>query len=197
VSTPRGRGKPAKPPISRFLDPAKIDSALAKVAEIAASEGLRLALAGGAALQLYGSDRFTRDVDIAADRCPQGVKRRGILAFGGIKTALAGVATDFIVRDDQYAALYDEAIEHAHHVTGSPVPVVTLPYLAAMKMVAGRGKNEQDLHFALTHPRLNYKIARAVVAQHLGPYAADELDAIRDVARWEKSREPGARKQRK
>jgi hypothetical protein len=55
-----------------------------------------------------------------------------------------------------------------------------------MKMASGRSKDEQDLHFLLTRPGMSYKTIREVVARHLGPYAADELDAIRDVAAWEK-----------
>ena len=170
----------------RFLDPARIEAALTEAADVAKKGRVKVALAGGVALQLYGSDRFTADLDLVADRYPSDIKRRDVLTFGGVRTALSGVPVDFIVRDDQYADLYDEAIERAQRVAGVPVPVVTLPYLAAMKMAAGRGKDEQDLHFILSRPGVSYRAIREVIARHLGPYAGDELDAIRTIAAWEK-----------
>lgn len=168
-----------------FLDPAKIEAALEIAASVAKAEQLRVALVGGVALQLYGSDRFTADVDIAADRYPTKVTTEGVLSFGGIMTRLADVPVDFIVRDDHYADLYDAAVDHARRVPGVPLPVATLPYLGAMKMAAGRGKDLQDLGFILTRSGVNYKTLRNVVVEHLGPYAGDELDALRATAKLE------------
>jgi hypothetical protein len=55
-----------------------------------------------------------------------------------------------------------------------------------MKMVAGRGKDEQDLKWILTDAPVDYTALRTVVKKYLGPYAADELDATRQIAVWEK-----------
>jgi hypothetical protein len=187
---------------ARFLDPAKIEVAINEVGAIVRNAHVGIALAGGCALQLYGSDRFTADVDFVLNGYPplsqSQLPRKGVLAFGGLKTSAPnGVPVDLIVRDDQYANLYDEALDHAGRLAGVSVPVITLPYLGAMKMVAGRGKDQQDLQFILLDSGVSYKKLRSVVAEHLGVYAADELDALKQTAAWERkarAAKKGARK---
>src|SRR5437762_2511114 len=53
---------------TRFLDAHEIERGIQEVAQLAAAQGVRVALIGGAALQLLGSDRLTKDIDFAADR---------------------------------------------------------------------------------------------------------------------------------
>lgn len=172
---------------SRFLDPAKIDTAIAEVTAAAKKEHVRIALAGGCALQLHGSDRFTADVDFVANSFIANLPNKGNLSFGGTKSVTTnGVPVDIIVRSDLYQDLYDEALTAARRIAGTNIPVITLPYLGAMKMVAGRGKDEQDLKWILTDSDVSYSALRTVVKKHLGPYAADELDATRKIAAWEK-----------
>lgn len=174
----------------KFLDPARINAALKEVATETARDGLRVALVGGIALQLYGSPRLTADVDVAASGYPNpsgALPAHGVLSFGGIKTAASnGVPVDLIVRDDQRTALYDEAIDKARRFSGVPVPVVTLPYLGAMKLAAGRAKDLQDLEFMLAATDVSYKKLRAVVTKHLGEFDADELDNIKRAIDWQK-----------
>ena len=43
----------------KFLDPKIIEKVLAEVADVARCEGLELAVIGGVAMMLYGSDRLT------------------------------------------------------------------------------------------------------------------------------------------
>ncbi len=112
---------------------------------------------------------------------------KGALSFGGSRSvARNGVPIDVIVRSDGYQALYDEALMAAKRTAGVPIPVVTLPYLGAMKMAAGRGKDQQDLAWILVESGVSYPVLRKVVLQHLGPYAADELDALKRTAAWER-----------
>ena len=59
--------------------------------------------------------------------------------------------------------------------------------LVAMKLVAGREKDHLDLHYILT-AAIDYKLARNIVKKHLGLYAAEELDGMREEARWMKGR---------
>lgn len=187
--------KPAKAPkapkaaktSSRFLDPAKIDAAIAEVATLAKQQGVRVALIGGCALQLHGSDRFTADVDFVATEHLTALPVNRTLTFGGAATVTStGVPVDIVVRDDQYEDLYAAAVDAAERIPNIPVLVVTLPYLGAMKLAAGRGKDMQDLAFILLDTNVDYVKLRAVVTKHLGPYAADELDAYKRTAAWER-----------
>ncbi len=188
--TSRRRGSQGRPStLARpsFLDPARIEAALAEVADRAKRAGTRIALAGGCALQLYGSDRFTQDVDLLVDGPIPGMRSRGALSFGGVRTVAGnGVPVDLIARDDQYATLYAEALLAAHRIPGVPVPVLTLPYLAAMKLAAGRGKDESDLEFILCDIGAPWKAIRRVIREHLGLYALDEITSIRAIAVWKR-----------
>jgi hypothetical protein len=171
---------------SQFLDPAKALAAIKEVAELANKAGVRVALAGGNAMQLYGSDRLTADVDVVSAEILMSLPRLGALTFGGTKSkASNGVPVDVIVRTDDRAALYDEALDHAQQLPGIPIPVITLPYLGTMKLAAHRGKDLQDLNFILVKTNVNYKKLREVVVKHLGEDAADDLDAYQLAAAWE------------
>ena len=166
----------------KFLDASQITEAIAEAAALARKQHVRIALAGGCAMQIYGSDRLTADVDLLANVYPE-VARKGILSFGGIKTvAKNGAPVDYIVRDDAEADLYDAALGAARAVSGVPVPVVTVPYLGAIKLASGRGKDVQDLEYLLREHPASFKAMRAVVAKYIGDYAADDLDGHQATA---------------
>ena len=55
-------------------------------------------------------------------------------------------------------------------------------------MVAGRGKDEADLEWILVESKAKYTDVRRVMSDYLGKYAATELDAQLDLARWQKKR---------
>lgn len=93
------------------------------------------------------------------------------------------------MRTDAVADLYDEALDQARRLPGVSVPVVTLPYLGAMKLEAHRGKDLQDLGFILTETDVNYQKLRAVVVKHLGEDAGDDLDAHALSAKWERRKQ--------
>lgn len=174
---------------TRFLDADEIERGIGEVAQLATAQGVHVALIGGAALQLLGSDRLTKDIDFAADHLLDGLAAQGSLEFGGIKaTTSSGVPVDLVVRDDKYRALYEAAVEHAIRVEGVPVLVVQGEYLIAMKMVAGRPKDDADLEFLIAEGGVDLERAKAVVAEHLGPYAVDELERYHDEVAWRRSR---------
>ena len=166
----------------KFLDASQVTEAIAEAAQIARKQRVRIALAGGCAMQIYGSDRLTADVDLLANVYPD-VTKKGILSFGGIKTvAKNGAPVDYIIRDDAEADLYDAALDAARTVAGVAVPVVTVPYLGAIKLAAGRGKDIQDLEFLLREHAASFKPMRAIVAKHIGDHAADDLDSYQSTA---------------
>lgn len=173
----------------RYLSQPDIDGAIAEVAEKAASEQIHIALIGGAALQLYGSDRLTADVDFAADGFIKSLRHGKRLAFGGEQTrSSAGVPIDLVVRDDRWATLYAASIETAQWMNAVQAMVARPEYLLAMKMQARRDKDEFDVAFLLSGDVVNLRKARQVVAKYLGEYAAEELNALVKEFEWKRSR---------
>jgi predicted nucleotidyltransferase len=174
----------------KFLNPADIEAALAEVAAKAAESGTSVALIGGVAMSLLGSDRLTTDVDFAAS-APIGLFRfRHSLSFGGdAVTTSQGHPVDIVVRTDDYACLYEEAIRTAQEEQGLPVRVVRSEYLVAMKMVAGRDKDESDLKTLIRLKAVTFDSAAKVVRAHLGVYAVQELRNLFDEVAWLTSRD--------
>lgn len=173
----------------KFLDASDILRGIQEIDLLTDADPVSVALVGGAALQLYGSDRLTRDVDIIATRIPSGLTPHGGLAFGGAQTTTpSGIPVDVIVRDDDATALYNAALKVAQHVPGVQIPVVPLEYLVAMKLNAGRPKDDLDLMFILTETDVDYPVARGVVEKFMGGYAARALDSIKSEVEWKKSR---------
>ena len=169
----------------RFLDPAAIEDAIAEVAELARESGVEVALIGGVAMELLGSDRMTSDVDFACSGLLEHVQIRGSLSFGGVAVLTSrGHPVDLVVRNDAYAGLYEEALESAVLEPGLPVKVVLPRYLAAMKMAAGRDKDESDLKTLIRLGVVTFDDMVDVVRRHLGEYAVRELRGVFDEFAW-------------
>ncbi len=161
----------------RFLSTEALDRAANEMARLAREQGIRAAVVGGLAMQLYGSDRLTMDVDFIAERAVKGPAVKDKVGFGGDKLVTSeGVPVDWIVRADAYRALYAEALGKAEPVEGQEYLVVTLPYLAAMKMAARRDRDFLDLTELLAAGELDVKETRGIVLRHLGEYAAEDFD---------------------
>lgn len=177
------------PERKRFLDPAVLDRAVREVAALAKEDEIRLILIGGYAMQLYGSPRLTGDIDFAADRIPERFKGGETLSFGGVRSQSSeGVPVAIVLRDDDFASLYTEAVSRGRRMKGVAALVVRPEHLAAMKMVAGRnGKDDADLEFLIASGAIDLAETRRIVRQHLGPYAAKELDQLVDIIKWKKS----------
>jgi hypothetical protein len=184
---------------TRFLSIDQIGSSIDLVTDLAARQDVRIALAGGAALQLYGSDRFTKDVDFVASALLDGLIVVAPLGFGGAQCMTNdGVPVDLIVRDDDYAGLYDAALLAAIRVEDVPVPVISADFMVALKLAAGRDKDLLDLKFLLLESTdVNYESARSIVRQHLGVFAANELDRYLADFQWTKERDNPSRRRRR
>jgi len=169
----------------KFLSPEVLQEAAEQVQALAASEGLQAILIGGYAMQLYGSDRLTGDVDFAALSRITSLPEGQPLSFGGQKTtAPNGVPVDVVVRSDDYEALYQEAIHSAALDEETGLLVARPEYLAAMKMVAGRDRDDSDLEALILSGGLDLVQARKIIKKHLGTYAVDELGRAVDEANW-------------
>lgn len=172
--------------LTRMLDPAMITRTLADIADATAG-GPTVALAGGVALMFYGSDRFTKDIDIVSgfETVPPW-PRIAPLSFGGFQTtAPSGAPVDVMVRSDDFALLFADALVYAAPVAGCPILVVTREHIAAMKMVAGRKKDEADLEFLILRGGLDISRAREVIRRTLGAYALKEFDQQAAIIRWQ------------
>jgi hypothetical protein len=152
------------------------------------------ALIGGAALQAYGLERYTKDVDFAV-RESQGAQaltewkgESRPLRIGGVSLRIEGSAIDLVDRRLDLRALFEEAIDATARcgfvvrAGGEEIPVVPLEYLVAMKIAAPRAMDEADLSFLLGHASLDYAQAREIVKRHLGFVAARYLDRMARVA---------------
>ena len=172
----------------KFLAPEQLHAALAEVVALAKKEGVHMALAGGYAMQQYGSPRLTGDVDVVASETVRALKGKA-LTFGGRRTkATAGVPVDIIVRSDDAKDLYEAALASAVNI-GGPCPVVRPEFMAAIKLEAGRKKDEDDLEFLIVARRIDIPKARAIIKQYLGWFAAKEFDSYVAEAQWKASRE--------
>jgi hypothetical protein len=176
----------------KFLDPNEITTAINEIAALAQRSHVAIALAGGAAMQVHGSDRFTKDVDFIADHVPIGLRGdESMLSFGGVSAlSPGGVPVDVIVRDDDQHDVYMHALEHADEYDDLPMRVVSAEWMIPLKMLAGRGKDLQDLEFLLLDAEdCDLKRARKIVKDEIGLYGVREFDALLVELKWKRSLE--------
>lgn len=172
-------------PAPAMLSSAEMFAGVCEFAEIAKADGVTVALCGGAAMHCYGGDRLTSDLDFVAREVPPSLPVESALTFGGAATRTpSGISVDVIVRDDEHEALYLEALGCAITVPGMPVRVVRAEHLAAMKMVAGRDKDQLDLGYLLTAAGFDRVAARKIVKKHLGADGVEEFESLCAEADW-------------
>jgi hypothetical protein len=170
-----------------LLSTADLDALSRALSKEAEGEGLRMAVAGGFAMNLYGSRRLTADLDVIADReldpyqyAEAGLTKAGRMAFGGQKFKTRNkVPVDWIVRQDRAAELYREALEMARKAPGGlPYRIVPATYLAAMKFWANRPKDHEDLKVLLSLGAVNLRQVRGIIRRTLGADAAMEFSSL-------------------
>lgn len=126
------------------LQAVEILSAMAK------DSGIEWALIGGFAMYLYGSPRFTKDVDAIASRSLS-LPAVGRLKQGGqryeIRVGKQTVSVDWITRDDYAVKFFQAALAEAIELDG--IPVITPEWLVILKHIAGRFKDQEDAVFLL------------------------------------------------
>jgi len=135
--------------------------------------------------------QYTKDVDFAillndTAKLESVVSRKGIpfkiLQIGGIGIREQGINIDFIDRRlHGVQSLFSEAISNASSevaVDQYKIPVVSLEYLIAMKIVSGEPKDDSDLNLLLSLQNFNYVRVREIVERHLGPITSERLDVF-------------------
>jgi len=171
-----------------FPSSRQLERATHEIADLAREEGIRIALIGGRALQLRGSERLTKDLDFVADRMldapPSPVE--GKITFGeGYKFKSSGsVEIDFIVRHDEYPFLYRDALDVAGYDRDRGYYIVPLPYIAAMKLNTGRLKDEYDLKAMLLADALDTEKTRSLIKKHMHREDVQDFDALVMETNW-------------
>lgn len=178
----------------KFLAPEVLEATARMAVDLTRDLNIPAAVAGGYAMQIYGSPRLTGDVDMIAADAPSELKPlKSVkpLTFGGRRYRTAdNVELDIIKRSDHLKGLYDAALEEAV-ATEDGLPIVAPDYLAVIKFAAGRPKDEDDLVWLLQQSGLvNRKKALEIAAHYLGgQFASDLLQSFIDKADWRTERE--------
>ncbi len=156
-----------------LLDEESATEAIKTVAKLAETNGIIWALVGGLALAIYGSDRTTKDIDIIANKLLP-LENKGLLRQGGqrylIKTQNKEVAVDWIIRNDEFAKLFSEALKEAVKI--NDVPILSPEWLVILKFIAGRFKDQEDAVYLLSRKGLvNRKLIKETIVKHVGAAA--------------------------
>jgi len=95
-----------------------------------------------------------------------------------------GVEVKWLVRTDDYRVLYAEAIERSKPKLG--FRIVFPEHFAAMKLTAGRDKDQDDLIWLLRQKNLvDRTTAREIVHRLVGgQFAAESFDSFVQEADW-------------
>lgn len=183
------------PKVGRPLSTEELDILSRAMLEEAQQEGLNMAIAGGYAMQFYGSSRFTNDLDIVSDReldayqyKDVGLKKIGSLTFGGQRFATKDeVPLDWMVCTDHAAGVFAEALLLAKAPAGKPYRVVPAAHLVAMKFLANRAKDHLDIRLLMKKRPVAIRQARKIVSRFFGPDAALEFDSLMSLVKLESS----------
>lgn len=162
------------------------------------AEGVPYALIGRVAMWMLlpeDQQELTKDVDFAVPlRCIEAIRdallRRNMtplsLPIGGLAIREAEIRIDFIDRrEGGLNVLFEEAIESALasdqvvFVSEQRIPVVTVEYLVALKVVAAEPKDQSDAVRLLREiSDLDLQRTREIIFQHGGPGSANLLDVL-------------------
>lgn len=153
-------------------------------------QDVKVALIGGAAMNFYGSPRMTWDLDFVAQKLFKldGFDPVKTLTFGGARYMTgSGIPVDLVVREDEYADLYKEALAKAQP-TEEGYFIVDPNYLAVMKFATRRAKDHLDLMWLiLQRDLLDLPVVEKIVKQYLGGrFAVDEFRQVVAEAEWRK-----------
>lgn len=180
----------------RFLSPEVLERVSRMTLGLLSDQGIEAAIAGGFAMQVYGSPRLTGDVDLLGAKVPTDpgpLSKMKRISFGGYRYVTQdGVEVDIIVRSDGFEPLYQEALERAI-VTDDGLPVVSPDYMAAIKFSAGRPKDEDDLLWLLQQEGLVDRAKALKIVTRLvgGQFAHNSFKSWIDEADWRSQREKG------
>ncbi len=126
------------------IDEDSASEAIEIIGRLAEENNIEWALVGGLAMNLYGSDRLTKNIDAIADKLlPVSEKQIvGRLKQGGerynTETDEKVVTVDWIIRNDEFKPLFKAALKEAVKI--NDVPILTPEWLVILKFIAGHLK---------------------------------------------------------
>ena len=150
------------------IDTESASQAVEIISRLAEENGVNWALVGGLAMNLYGSDRLTKDIDVIADKLLPIEQSQivGKLKQGGerfnAETDKTVVSVDWIIRNDVFKSMFNEALKSAVRI--NDVPVLTPEWLVILKFIAGRFKDQEDAVFLLSR---NGLVDRKLIKEHI------------------------------
>ena len=158
------------------IDTDSASQAVEIISRLAEENGVKWALVGGLAMNLYGSDRLTKDIDVIADKLLpiQQSQIVGKLKQGGerfnAETDKNVVSIDWIIRNDVFKSMFNQALKAAVRI--NDVPVLTPEWLVILKFIAGRFKDQEDAVFLLSrHGLVDRKLIKQQVTKTAGEIA--------------------------
>lgn len=168
--------------------PADIAEALQQVAELAGAQDVRIAVIGAQARIARGSPETSAAIDIAASG-PLQIAESTPLHLGGQAFGIASVAVHWLVRADEYAALYAAVMQGAEQMPGWPAPIARADHLAATLLATRRQEDHARIVGLFAAGHFDPDAARAAVREHLGPYAIADLETLVQEAEWQAMRQ--------
>ncbi len=155
------------------IDEESASQAIDLISKIAEENNIDWALVGGLAMNFYGSDRLTKDIDMIASRRLPMPKEKivGQLKQGGeryqAETDKKIVSVDWIIRNDEFKALFQDALAEAVKI--DDLPILTAEWLVILKFIAGRFKDQEDAIYLLSRKGLvNREIIKEKIIKHFG-----------------------------
>ena len=155
------------------IDEDSASEAIDIITKIAKESRIAWALVGGLAMNLYGSDRLTKDIDvISTKRLPMSKEKvAGQLRQGGerynIKTSKRDVPVDWIIRADEFNKLFAAALSESVRI--NDIPILTPEWLVILKFIAGRFKDQEDAVFLLSRKDLvDRDVIKSKMIKHVG-----------------------------
>lgn len=150
------------------IDEDSASQAIDFVSNIANENNIDWALVGGLAMNFYGSDRLTKDIDMISNQRLPIPKEKiiGQLRQGGerfqAETDKKVVSIDWIIRNDEFKALFQDALAEAVKI--DDIPILTPEWLVILKFIAGRFKDQEDAVYLLSRVNL---VNRRLVKEHI------------------------------
>lgn len=124
-------------------------------------------------MNFYGSDRLTKDIDMISDKRLPMPKEKivGQLKQGGerykTETDKKVVSIDWIIRNDEFKALFQDAFAEAVKI--DDIPILTPEWLVILKFIAGRFKDQEDAVYLLSKKGLvNREATKEKIVKHFG-----------------------------
>ena len=158
------------------IDEESASQAIEFISKLAEENGIDWALVGGLAMNLYGSDRLTKDIDmISTQRLPMPKEKIvGQLRQGGeryqTETDKKTVLVDWIIRNDEFKVMFQDALAEAVKI--DDIPILTPEWLVILKFIAGRFKDQEDAVYLLSKTGLvNREIIKEKIIKHFGKAA--------------------------